>query len=63
MEERAALDRSIEAVWRIELARVIARLTRLVGDVGIAEDLAQDALVAALKRWPQSGVPDNRAPG
>jgi RNA polymerase sigma factor (sigma-70 family) len=57
----AATDthRTIEAVWRIESARVIAGLTRLVGDVGIAEDLAQDALVAALERWPESGVPDN----
>jgi RNA polymerase sigma factor (sigma-70 family) len=50
--------RAIEAVWRIESARLIAGLTRLVGDVGMAEDLAQDALVAALERWPQSGVPD-----
>jgi RNA polymerase sigma-70 factor, ECF subfamily len=50
--------RAIEAVWRIESARLIAGLTRLVGDVGSAEDLAQDALVAALERWPESGVPD-----
>jgi RNA polymerase sigma factor (sigma-70 family) len=50
--------RAIEAVWRIESAKLIAGLTRLVGDVGIAEDLAQDALVAALERWPESGVPD-----
>ena len=50
--------RAIEAVWRIESARLIAGLARLVGDVGLAEDLAQDALVAALERWPQSGVPD-----
>ena len=50
--------RAIEAVWRIESARLIAGLTRLVGDVGLAEDLAQDALVAALERWPGSGVPD-----
>ncbi|HVH09837.1 MAG TPA: RNA polymerase sigma factor, partial [Gemmatimonadales bacterium] len=49
----------IEAVWRIESAKVIARLTRMVGEVGLAEDLAQDALVAALERWPASGVPDN----
>ena len=49
---------AIEAVWRIESARLIAGLTRLVGDVGLAEDLAQDALVAALERWPTSGVPD-----
>ncbi len=51
--------RAIEAVWRIESARLIAGLTRIVGDVGVAEDLAQDALVAALERWPESGVPDN----
>jgi RNA polymerase sigma factor (sigma-70 family) len=50
--------RAIDAVWRIESPRLIASLTRLVGDVGLAEDLAQDALVAALERWPQSGVPD-----
>jgi RNA polymerase sigma factor (sigma-70 family) len=51
--------RAIEAVWRIESAKVIAALTRMTGDVGMAEDLAQDALVAALERWPESGVPDN----
>jgi RNA polymerase sigma factor (sigma-70 family) len=51
--------RVIDAVWRIESARVIAGLTRIVRDVGLAEDLAQDALVAALERWPESGVPDN----
>jgi len=51
--------RAIEAVWRIESAKVIAGLTRMVGDVGLAEDLAQDALVAALERWPEGGVPDN----
>ncbi len=51
--------RAIDAVWRIESARLIARLARLVGDVGAAEDLAQDALVAALERWPETGVPDN----
>ena len=51
--------RAIEAVWRIESARLIAGLARLVRDVGIAEDLAQEALVAALEQWPESGVPDN----
>jgi RNA polymerase sigma-70 factor (ECF subfamily) len=51
--------RAIEAVWMIESARLIAGLTRIVRDVGLAEDLAQDALVAALERWPDSGVPDN----
>ena len=50
---------AIDAVWRIESARLIAGLTRLVGDVGLAEDLAQDALVAALQQWPASGVPEN----
>jgi len=51
--------RAIDAVWRIESAKLIAGLTRIVRDVGLAEDLAQDALVAALERWPESGVPDN----
>jgi len=51
--------RAIDAVWRIESARLIAGLTRIVRDVGLAEDLAQDALVAALERWPESGIPDN----
>jgi len=51
--------RAIDAVWRIESARLIAGLARIVGDVGLAEDLAQDALVAALERWPETGVPDN----
>src|SRR5438105_15801324 len=50
---------AIDAVWRIESARLIAGLTRITGDVGLAEDLAQDALVVALERWPESGVPDN----
>ena len=53
------IHRTIDAVWRMESARVIAGLTRLVRDVGIAEDLAQDAMVAALEQWPTSGVPDN----
>jgi RNA polymerase sigma factor (sigma-70 family) len=51
--------RAIEAVWRIESARLIAGLARMVGDVGLAEDLAQDALVAAMERWPETGVPEN----
>ena len=51
--------RAVEAVWRIESARVIAGLTRIVRDVGLAEELAQDAFVAALEQWPESGVPDN----
>jgi len=55
----SAAHRTIDAVWRIESARLIAALTRMVGDLGQAEDLAQDALVAALERWPESGIPDN----
>src|SRR5437764_12704778 len=51
--------RTVEAVWRLESARIIAGLTRLVHDVGLANDLAQDALVAALSQWPAEGVPDN----
>ena len=51
--------RAIDAVWRIESPRLIAGLARIVRDVGLAEDLAQDALVAALQQWPESGVPDN----
>jgi RNA polymerase sigma factor (sigma-70 family) len=51
--------RTIDAVWRIESARIIAGLARMVRDVGLAEELAQDALVAALEQWPQSGIPDN----
>src|SRR5713101_3717514 len=51
--------RAIDAVWRIESAKLIAGLARIVRDVGLAEELAQDALVAALEQWPESGVPDN----
>jgi len=51
--------RAIDAVWRIESGRIIAGLARIVRDVGIAEELAQDALVAALQQWPESGIPDN----
>jgi predicted RNA polymerase sigma factor len=53
------LRRTIDAVWRIEAPRLIAGLTRMVRDIGLAEDLAQDALVVALEKWPQSGVPVN----
>lgn len=53
------IQRTIEAVWRIESARLIGALARLMRDVGAAEELAQDALVAALEQWPRSGVPDN----
>jgi RNA polymerase sigma factor (sigma-70 family) len=55
----ADTHQAIDAVWRIESARLIAGLTRIVRDVGLAEELAQDALVAALEQWPDSGVPDN----
>jgi RNA polymerase sigma-70 factor, ECF subfamily len=51
--------RAIEAVWRIESARLIGGLARLVRDIGVAEDLAQEALIVALERWPSTGVPDN----
>jgi RNA polymerase sigma-70 factor (ECF subfamily) len=50
--------RAIEAVWRIESAKIIAGLARMVRDVGLAEELAQDALVAALEQWPQAGIPE-----
>jgi RNA polymerase sigma factor (sigma-70 family) len=53
------VGRTIEAVWRIESPRLLAGLARLTRDVGVAEDLAQEALLAALERWPQTGVPDN----
>src|SRR5690349_3821480 len=55
----ADTHRVIDAVWRIESARLIAGLARIVRDVGLAEELAQDALVVALERWPESGIPDN----
>ena len=55
----AETHRVIEAVWRIESARLIAGLTRIVRDVGVAEELAQDALVIALEKWPESGIPEN----
>jgi RNA polymerase sigma factor (sigma-70 family) len=56
---QAATHSAIDAVWRIESTRLIAGLTRIVRDVGLAEDLAQEALVAALEQWPESGVPEN----
>ncbi|HEU4889178.1 MAG TPA: RNA polymerase sigma factor [Thermoanaerobaculia bacterium] len=59
MPSTSETHRAIDAVWRIESARLIAGLTRIVRDVGLAEELAQDALVAALEQWPESGVPDN----
>ena len=55
------INRTIDAVWRIEQGKLIAGLARIVRDVGVAEELAQDALVAALKQWPQSGIPNNPA--
>jgi RNA polymerase sigma-70 factor, ECF subfamily len=57
----ATTRKAIEAVWRIESARLIAGLVRVVRDVGLAEDLAQEALVTALERWPETGIPDNPA--
>ncbi|MGB0094473.1 MAG: sigma-70 family RNA polymerase sigma factor, partial [Solirubrobacteraceae bacterium] len=53
------VNRTIDAVWRIESPRLIAGVARMVRDVGVAEDLAQEALLAALEQWPESGVPDN----
>jgi RNA polymerase sigma factor (sigma-70 family) len=53
------LHRAIDAVWRIESAKLIAGLARIVRDVGVAEDLAQDAIIIALERWPETGIPDN----
>src|SRR5271168_566177 len=56
---RADVHKAIDAVWRIESARLIAGLARMVRDIGLAEELAQDALVAALEQWPAAGIPDN----
>ncbi|VTU17473.1 Sigma-K factor [Variovorax sp. SRS16] len=61
MPTDAEIHRSINAVWRIESARIIGALARMLRDVGTAEELAQDALVAALEQWPRDGVPDNPA--
>jgi len=55
------LHRTLDALWRMESPRLIARLTRMLGDVGLAEEMAQDVLVSALERWPVSGMPDNPA--
>jgi RNA polymerase sigma factor (sigma-70 family) len=57
----AQVERSIAAVWRIESAKIVATVARMVRDVGLAEELAQDALVSALEHWPQDGIPDNPA--
>src|ERR1700674_5400118 len=53
------IQRTVEAVWRMESAKIIAKLARMLRDVGLAEELAQDALVTALEQWPKSGVPSN----
>src|SRR6202171_1515832 len=53
------IHRTVEAVWRMESAKIIAKLARMLRDVGLAEELAQDALVTALEQWPKSGVPNN----
>jgi predicted RNA polymerase sigma factor len=55
----SSVHRTIEAVWRMESAKIIGGLTRVLRNVALAEELAQDALVAALEQWPQEGVPDN----
>src|ERR1700727_3168243 len=52
------VNRTIEAVWRMESAKIIDRLTRMLRQIGLAEELAQDALVSALEQWPRTGVPD-----
>ena len=57
-EGKPDAHRTIQAIWRIEAARLIAGVARLVRDVGTAEELAQDALVAALEAWPESGIPE-----
>ena len=57
----ADIHRTIDAVWRMESAKIIAVLARMLRDVGQAEELAQDALVRALEKWPQDGVPDRPA--
>ena len=58
-ERHDATRRAIDAVWRIESASIVAAVARLVRDIGLAEELAQDALVAAMEHWPGEGVPDN----
>src|SRR5579862_3764934 len=59
--DRASVQRTIQAVWQMDSAKIIAKLARIVRDVGVAEELAQDALVVALEQWPASGIPDNPA--
>src|ERR1700723_2121565 len=53
------IHRTVEAVWRMESAKIIAKLARMLRNVGLAEELAQDALVTALEQWPRTGTPDN----
>jgi predicted RNA polymerase sigma factor len=55
----ASIQGSVEAVWRMESAKIIAKLTRMLRDVGLAEELAQDALVSALEQWGKTGLPNN----
>ena len=56
------INRAVEAIWRIESARLIARLAHMVGDVGLAEDLAQGAFIAALEQWSETGIPEKPGP-
>ena len=58
---RSDIGRTIEAVWRMESARIIAKLARMLRDVGLAEEIAQDAWLAALEQWSEGGLPDNPA--
>jgi predicted RNA polymerase sigma factor len=58
-----AVHQSVAAIWRIESARIVAAVMHRVRDLGVAEELAHDALVAALERWPKDGLPNNPAPG
>jgi len=61
--EREATHRAIEAIWRVESARLIGAIARVVRDIGMTEELAQDALVLALEQWPRDGIPRTPAPG
>ena len=58
-DRQPAVDPAIDAVWRMESARIVAALVRIVRDIGLAEDVAHDALVAALEQWPAEGIPRN----
>src|ERR1700733_7493867 len=59
VDDMTDIHRTIEAVWKIESARLIAGIARVTRDIGLAEELAQDALVTALEMWPEQGIPDN----